>query len=302
MQSVKFVLSSWLVLASVGACAGKKISGSANSNGTANKNGPVLDANGKPIGDNSVGSGSTKGLNVGPEKEAYMCQDGKRVLAQVEKQQFLEQFSLICDDTGPNQRFRDLIANAYDGSNEAKVTLIGTTTDDMFNTRMTVAFAMKAPLADPSQFFALKAHDVLANGLRSNRSELVATVESRRNFPGRRSIEEIILNYSLNKSEGGGLYDVRRTEFNTYLLDEARTDVTISTEELLDADKSQSYNGFRGMVVGIQAANNQTYLVFINDMFIKNRIDPLRLQRTLLALNGEMQKVMFPLFVKGATK
>lgn len=299
MQSLKLIFLSSLLLVSTWGCDRKKISGAPDTGATkGGKQDSGLDANGNPIGDPSV----TKGLNVGPEKEAYMCQDGRRVLQLIEKPQFVEQLSLICDENAPNQRFKDLIANAYNGTNDPKVTLIGMSTDDMFNTRMTVAFAMKAPLADPAQFFALKAHDVLANGLRANRSELVATVESRRNFPGRRSIEEIILNYSLNKSEGGGLFDIRRTEFNTYLLDEARTDVTISTEELLDADKNKSYNGFRGMVIGVQAGNNQTYLVFLNDMYIKNRIDPLRLQRTLIALNGEMQRVMFPVFTKGSAK
>ncbi len=292
MQSVIRICFALSILSIVPACQKKKLSNTPEMGVAAKSEAAIKEA------DSGVSSPNTKGLAVGPEKEAFMCEQGEVVIRQIEKTNFLDLFHLLCDNKGTTQRFKDLVASAYDGKNEAKVTLISSASDEMFNTRLIVGFAMKAPLGDPAQFFALKAHDVLLNGLRSNRSEMIAKVESRKTFPGRRSIEEIIINYSLSKSEGGALFDTRRTEFNTYLLDEARTDVTISLEEMLDVEKSKSYSGFRGIVLGLQAANNETYLVFLNDMFIKNRIDPLRLQRTLLALNGEMQRVMFPLFTK----
>ncbi|MCX6131034.1 MAG: hypothetical protein NTX25_18490, partial [Proteobacteria bacterium] len=100
---------------------------------------------------------------------------------------------------------------------------------------------------------------------------------------------------------GGGLFDKRRTDFNTYLLSEKSTDVVISTEELLDADKNHTYHSYRGLLLGLKAEPGFTYLVFINDFTIKNRIDPVRLQRTLMALSQGMQKKMYSFFVASKT-
>jgi hypothetical protein len=235
--------------------------------------------------------------------ETVLCQDGHKLLKLIEKTSLTEDFGLACTADKTTTLFQELISKAYAGSGDPNVKLVQFKIGDLFVTRMIVAYAMKVPLTDPSLFYSLKAHDALSSGIQEKNSEVVGLVESRRNFPGRRSVEEIILNYSLNKSEGGGLFDKRRTEFNTYLLNENSTDVVLATEELLDADANRSYHDYKGLLLGLKAEPGYTYLVFINDFTIKNRIDPLRLQRTLIALSQGMQKKMYNFFTsKGAAQ
>lgn len=235
--------------------------------------------------------------------ETVLCQDGYKLLKLIEKTSMNEDFGLACAADRTTTLFQELITKAYTGSGEPNVKLVQFKIGDLFVTRMIVAYAMKVPLTDPSLFYSLKAHDVLASGIQEKNSEVVGIVESRRNFPGRRSVEEILLNYSLNKSEGGGLFDKRRTEFNTYLLNETSTDVVLATEELMDAETNKTYHDYKGLLLGLKAEPGYTYLVFINDFTIKNRIDPLRLQRTLIALSQGMQKKMYTFFTsKGAAK
>lgn len=228
--------------------------------------------------------------------ETVLCQDGFKLLQLIEKPSLNEDFSLACSPDKTTVLFQELISKAYAGTGEPNVKLVQFKIGELFVTRMIVAYAMKVPLQDPSLFYSLKAHDALASGILEKNSEVVGLVESRRNFPGRRSVEEIILNYSLNKSEGGGLFDKRRTEFNTYLLNESNSDVVLATEELLDADTNRTYHDYKGLLLGLKAEPGYTYLVFINDFTIKNRIDPLRLQRTLVALSQGMQKKMYNFF------
>jgi hypothetical protein len=235
--------------------------------------------------------------------ETVLCQDGYKLLNLIEKTSFHEDFALACAPDQSTVLFQELISKAYAGSGDPHVKLVQFKVAELFVTRMIVAYAMKVPLNDPSLFYSLKAHDTLASGIKEKNSEVVGLVESRRNFPGRRSVEEIVLNYSLNKSEGGGLFDKRRTEFNTYLLSESSTDVVLATEELLDAASNKTYHDYKGLLLGLKAEPGYTYLVFINDFTIKNRIDPLRLQRTLIALSQGMQKKMYNFFTsKGAAQ
>jgi len=235
--------------------------------------------------------------------ETVLCEDGFKLLKLIEKTSLNEDFGLACSADKTTPLFQELVTKAYVGSGEPNVKLVQFKTGDLFVTRMIVAYAMKVPLNDPSLFYSLKAHDVLSTGIQEKNSEVIGLVESRRNFPGRRSVEEVILNYSLNKSEGGGLFDKRRTEFNTYLLSESSTDVVVATEELLDAATNKTYHDYKGLLLGLKAEPGFTYLVFINDFTIKNRIDPLRLQRTLLALSQGMQKKMYTFFTsKGAAQ
>jgi hypothetical protein len=266
----------------------------AEANPTADGTGPGSLPADKPIIPISVGDRPI---------ETVLCEDGYKLLKLIEKSSLNEDFSLACTPDKTTALFQDLISKAYAGTGEPNVKLVQFKVGDLFVTRMIVAYAMKVPLADPSMFYSLKAHDALASGIQEKNSEVVGLVESRRNFPGRRSVEEIILNYSLNKSEGGGLFDKRRTEFNTYLLNESSTDVVLATEELLGADTNKTYHDYKGLLLGLKAEPGYTYLVFINDFTIKNRIDPLRLQRTLIALSQGMQKKMYNFFTsKGAAK
>ncbi|HET9238156.1 MAG TPA: hypothetical protein VFO10_12930 [Oligoflexus sp.] len=273
------------------------------------KEGAAAGAETSPAGGNAPGSAPAEKpiipISVGDRPiEQVLCEDGFKLLKLIEKSSSLnEDFSLACTPDKTTALFQELIGKAYAGTGDPNVKLVQFKVGDLFVTRMIVAYAMKVPLADPSMFYSLKVHDALASGIQEKNSEVVGLVESRKNFPGRRSVEEIILNYSLNKSEGGGLFDKRRTEFNTYLLNESSTDVVLATEELLGAETNKTYHDYKGLLLGLKAEPGYTYLVFINDFTIKNRIDPLRLQRTLIALSQGMQKKMYNFFTsKGAPK
>ncbi len=229
--------------------------------------------------------------------ETRLCEDGPKLFNLVEKPNLGQTFSLVCDGGVPTPLYRSLITSAFEGSGTPAVKLVSYEVGALFVTKLVVGFALKIPLNEPSKFYELKAHDILASGIQLNNSEIVAKVEDRQIFPGRRSVEEVLLNYSLNKSEGGGLFDRRRTAFNTYLLNEKKTDIVVSTEELLDAETNANYHDYRGLLIGVKSGEDSTYLVFINDYTIKNRLDPERLKRTLLALSQGMQLKMHAFFL-----
>lgn len=229
--------------------------------------------------------------------ETRLCQDGQKLFGLIEKPRLGETFSLVCNAGATTPLYRTLLSAAFAGEGTPAVNLVSYSVGEMFVTKLVVAFAMKIPVNDPSKFYELKAHDILGTGIQTNNSEIVAKVESRQIFPGRRSVEEVLLNYSLNKSEGGGLFDRRRTAFNTYLLNEKKTDIVISTEELLDVESNVNYHDYRGLLIGVKEADESTYLLFINDYTIKNRLDPERLKRTLLALSQGMQTKMHDFFL-----
>ncbi len=284
------------VLLSAGSCGKKGFEAKPNSGETTKTEAQEASAEPRPSQPSASPTAFPPAAPGERAIDSILCQDGFKLLKLIEKDVLNEDFGLACTQQTPTPLFQELISKAYSGTGEPNVKLVQFQVGELFVTRMIVAYAMKVPLTDPSLFYSLKAHDALASGIQEKNSEVIGTVESRRNFPGRRSIEEIILNYSLNKSEGGGLFDKRRTEFNTYLLNESNTDVVVATEELLDADSNKTYHDYKGLLLGMKAEPGFTYLVFINDFTIKNRIDPLRLQRTLIALSQGMQKKMFSFF------
>ena len=180
--------------------------------------------------------------------------------------------------------------------------IVKLTTDDNFVTNLTLVYAIKAPLANPSLFADLKPHDIFASGIREANSEMVINVESRASFPGKASVEQLVLNYDLKVAKGASIFDRRRTEFNTYLLVENNRDIAVSTEHLLDVETNVNYHQAQGLVVGLKAENNQSYLLFITDLIIKNRIQPDRMKTTLASLNLSVAKMLQTYLVSKAPK
>ncbi|MFW7378853.1 MAG: hypothetical protein ACOH5I_08605 [Oligoflexus sp.] len=216
--------------------------------------------------------------------EQVLCQDGPKVIGLVHKEKFSHLFSLLCDGETTNSAFKDLILDSYQGNDRPKIALLESSTDDMFVTKLSLAYAIKVPLVNPSLFADLEAHSIFADGITTDNSNLLIDVASREPFPGRRSIEKIVLDYNLNNALGAAIHDKRKTEFNTYLLIEDNRDITVSTEHLLD-EENEYYHLANGLTIGLRGENGMSYLVFVSELVIKNRIDPKRITGTMLSLN-----------------
>ncbi len=226
--------------------------------------------------------------------EQVLCQDGPKVVAAANKDDFSSLFKLVCQGNATTPLFKDLIANAYKGG-EPVPRVYRMDVGDLYITTLGLVYAIKATLPNPSLFADLKPHDIFANGIKEANSELVIKVESRENFPGKRAVEKVILNYDLKNANGAGIFDRRRTEFNTYLLVEGNRDITVSTEHLLDAEKNRTYHTARGLTIGVKGEEGQTYLVFFTELVIKNQIDPPRMKQTMTDLNRGVMKLLYNL-------
>ncbi|MDQ3235299.1 MAG: hypothetical protein M3Q07_26105 [Pseudobdellovibrionaceae bacterium] len=224
--------------------------------------------------------------------EQVLCEEGPKVAAAAKKADFSEEFKLICNGSATTPAFKEAITQAYVGTGTPLVKVLKLSTADNFVTELALMFAIKAPLENPSLFADLKPHDIFAAGIKDSNSELVIKVESRQSFPGKASVEQIVLNYDLKLANGASIHDTRRTEFNTYLLIENNRDIAVSTEHILDAEANEFYHKAQGLTVGIKAENGQSYMVFVTNLVIKNRIDPARLNVTLTALNGSVAKML----------
>lgn len=221
-----------------------------------------------------------------------LCQEGPKVIAKSSKGDFAKEFGLICNDGNTNEAFKTLLASAYDGTGEPKVTTINNSSDDNYVTNLVLGYSLKLPVADPSLFAGYKAHDIFAAGVKAGNSEMKILVESRQAFPGKASVEQVVLNYNLMNAEGAGIFDTRQTEFNTYLLLENTRDVVVSTEVLLDEATNEQYHVANGMNIGIKDSKGSTYMVFLINLVIKNRIDPARMQKTMTVLNTQVAKMI----------
>jgi hypothetical protein len=224
--------------------------------------------------------------------EQVLCEEGPKVTAAAKKSDFGPQFALICNGSYTNAAFKEAISSAYTGTGVPTVKILKMTSDANFVTEMVLIYAIKAPLENPSLFADLKPHDIFASGIKDSNSELYINVESRQSFPGRASVEQIVLNYDLRLASGASIHDTRRTEFNTYLLVENNRDIAVSTEHLLDAATNDYYHSAQGLTIGIKAEGGQSYLVFVSDLVIKNRIDPDRMKLSLSNINSAVARML----------
>lgn len=234
----------------------------------------------------------------GRKVEDILCTDGPTTMASLNKVDFSEQFAAICTNGKTNALFGQLLANAYSGSGEPQPQVIKKKVGELYVTDISLAYALKVPLENPTLFADLKPHDVFSKGIAENNSNLTIKVTGRTPFPGKRSVEQVLLDYNLTNADGAGIYDKRKTEFNTYPLIENNRDITISAENLLEAESNDSYHQAQGLMIGIRAGDGSSYLIFVNQLVVKNRIDPDRMERTLLSLNKGAAKMLMGLFKK----
>jgi len=266
------------------ACGAKK-------DGFSGKTNEASGASSAPSADLSIPTtiGDRKAVDV-------LCTDGPKTLADLNKNDFSKQWSLLCSNGRPSPLFAELIQNAYKGSGEPNVKVIDKKVGELYVTDINIAYAMRVPLENPTLFADLKPHDAFASGINEGNSSLSLKVASRKPFPGKRSVEQVILEYDLTNADGAGIYDKRRTEFNTYPLIEDNRDITVSAENLLDAETNDSYHLAQGLLIGIRAGDDNSYLIFVNQLVVKNPIDPDRMERTLLTLNKGAVKNLAKLF------
>ena len=226
-------------------------------------------------------------------KEEMICQQGPRITNLVKKSDFSTVFSSICGSSETNTVYDDLIKSAYNGEGEPKVSIISSSSDEMLTTEIILAYALNVPMKDPSRFADYKTHDIFASGVNSEKSKMKIDVLKRTDFPGRRSIEAVELEYNILVAEGASIYDKRKTEFNTYLLKEDYRDVVLSTEHLTDARTNKYYHKTDGLTIGVKSDDGRTNLIFLNKLVIKERIDPSRVQQALIELNATVAKKIF---------
>jgi hypothetical protein len=225
--------------------------------------------------------------------EQVLCEETPRVLKNAKKADFSSELALVCEGSDTSQGFKRAITNAYTGTGTPQVEILKFETNpENFVTEISLIFAIKAPLENPSLFADLKPHDVFASGVKEAGSELMIKVDSRQTFPGKASVEQIQLSYDLKLASGASIYDTRRTEFNTYLLVENNRDIAVSSEHLLDAETNEYYHKAQGLTIGIKADAGNSYMVFVSNMVIKNRIDPERMKVTLTNLNIAVAKML----------
>ncbi len=234
--------------------------------------------------------------------EQVLCEETPRVLGNAKKADFSGELKLICEGSETSQAFKKAITNAYNGTGTPQVEVLKLVSNDNFVTEMSLIFAIKAPLENPSLFADLKPHDIFAAGIKEAGSELFIKVESRQSFPGKASVEQIVLNYDLKLAHGASIFDTRKTEFNTYLLVENNRDIAVSSEHLLDADTNEYYHKAQGLTIGIKADAGQSYMVFVSNLVIKNRIEPERMKVTLTNLNVAVAKMLEQYLISKAGK
>lgn len=232
------------------------------------------------------------------DKRTYteiLCEEGLKVANAPKKDDFTNIFNVICKDGDVTEVFNKSITDAYAGQGEPIVNLISSSTDSSYLTKLMFIYTIEAPINTPTEFQELKIFEKLQEeGVSDATSRLVMKVESRKAFPGKASVEEVVLEQRIQLAAGAALYDIRRTELNNYLLVEHTRDINITTEHLLDADTNQHYHIARGLLVGMKGVvPGSTNLVYVTELEIKNRIDPTRLQKTVLGLAKIIQEKIY---------
>jgi len=229
----------------------------------------------------------------GRSAEEVLCSEAPKVIANAKKDDFSELFSLVCSNPKEiSTAVKESIQKTYLGSGEPYLNLLRYKFDSEYNTDLIWISSIKVPLADPSLFGDLKPHDIFAKGIAPGNSLLKINVVNREAFPGKRSVEKVILNYDLTNAEGAGIFDQRKTEFNTFIVVENNRDLVVSTAHLLDAANNVNYHLARGLTLGIKSEGGYSYLIFVNQLVMKNRIDPERMKQTLINLNKEVAKLL----------
>ena len=227
-----------------------------------------------------------------PLNEA-ICQQGP-VATQVTGQDFSRQFSFVCSDGKTNETFDQIISESYvpGSGQEPKVHLLASEVGELFVTNLVIAYAIKVPLSDPTSFASMNPFSSFAEGIRRKQSDLVITVESSETFPGNAVVQRQVLHYDLQRARNAGIFDQRRTEFNSYLLNEKSREVIIGSEHLLDVEQNPNYHLANGLLIGVKIDETHSVLLFLTELVVKNRIDPSRMETTIVDLNGGAAEIL----------
>jgi hypothetical protein len=228
-----------------------------------------------------------------------LCERGPAIIKRAQKANLDNIFNIMCIDDTPTKVLGDLFDNAYGGIGTPRVQTIVYSMNDLFVTKLTYAFAIRSGLASPAAFSGLPVFDELAKGLRTKNSVVYTRKVGEREFPGRGSVREVILEYDLPFGEGAALYDKRQTESNTYLLVEGTQDINMTVEHLLNPEESQFYNTSNGIIVGVKGEQGETYFVYIIDLVLINRFDPGRVQRTVIEMAKLVQETVLRVAQRG---
>lgn len=225
--------------------------------------------------------------------EQVLCEEGPKVVSAAKKADFSAEFKLICDGSSTTPVFKEAVAQAFNGTGEPVVKILNVKSDEIYVTDLSLIYAIKVPLENPALLPERNPHNIFANGIRNENSELFIKAGTPEKFPGgSRRIQKLVLDYDLKLASGASIYDKRQTEFNTYLLVENSFDVALSTEHLLDEATNQYYHKAQGFTIGLKAGNGESYLVFVTNLVVKNRIEPARIVSTLGKLNSTVAKML----------
>ena len=226
--------------------------------------------------------------------EELICQEGPRVANAPKKDDFSNLFLVVCTNGTTNDIFKNAIMSAYTGTGEPTLTVIENTTGDLFLTRLVFVYSVRVPIANPTAVQDLNIYSKFVKGINDPTSKLGFTVESRKPFPGKGSIEELVLHYDLTIASLAGVFDHRRTAMNTYLLKENNRDVMVATEHLLDPETTEYYHIVRGVQVIMRTPDETgTNLIYVNEMVFKNRFDTNRVTGTIINLSKAVAKGIY---------
>lgn len=239
--------------------------------------------------------------------EAILCENGPRIVAEAKKADFSEELKVICDGSKMTPALREALENTYRGSGDPYIKILSKNSSDFFLTELYLIFGFRTKVPNPTHLTQLKLHDQLAsiksvNSKTSKRSALGIKVTERNLFPvGSISVESLKLNYNLSLASNSSIYDVRDTEINNYGLSDTRKEVALGTEHLIDPESNEYYHDAKNLTVSISMEPGTTDVVFLNHLIIKNRIDPIRLEQTLVDLNQVVSKTLYD-FVESTAK
>lgn len=230
-----------------------------------------------------------------------ICQEGPRVSNAPKKEDFTGLFNVICTGGTTNDTFKSSLSTAFAGAGEPAITVIENKTGDLFVTRLVFLYTVRVPLVNPSAVQDINLYAKLAQAaVTYETSKLGLGIDGRKTFPGRGSLEEVGIHYDMTIASGAGTSDHRHTAINTYLLRENLRDVMVASEYMLEPEKNDFYHTMRGIQVMIKAPEGEvgTDLVYVNELVIKNRIDPNRVSKTVLDLSKAIEKLIYQAAVK----
>lgn len=227
---------------------------------------------------------SNKGTPTNAEK--FFCENAQAYLTNAETTDYSQQLAVLCNGNNPTAEFMEAFSYAYGGEGEPKGKVIDVATNSMYYTRLRYVFALKAPFNTPSDIFATQPHDAFAQGVRTGDSELYTMINSRVDWPQNSSaVQRVVQTYDLQLAKGAGIYDVRQTESNIYMLSDTRKDVALVTERLLNPENNPYWHDQKVLLVAISPFTNTTFIVGSLEFVVKNRFDVVRFKQTMDDLN-----------------